>query len=80
MRDEKTSFISSYAELKENIEKGGFFLAPWKKNNDNERAIKEDCKATIRCYPIDAQSDYDGKTCFYSGEPADSIALFAKSY
>lgn len=80
MRDEKTYHISSYAELKENVEKGGFFIAPWKKNNDNERAIKEDCKATIRCYPIDMQDDYEGKACFYSGEPADSFALFAKSY
>ena len=80
MRDEKTYTISSYTELKENVEKGGFFIAPWKQNNDNERAIKEDCKATIRCYPIDMQDNYEGKTCFYSGEPADCIALFAKSY
>ena len=78
-RAEKTFRITEYSELKEKLPSGGFFLAPWKKNSARERSIKEDCKATIRCYPIDEHLD-DGALCFYSKEPADCVALFAKSY
>jgi prolyl-tRNA synthetase len=79
-RDAQTYTISTYKELTDRVADGGFFLAPWKKNNEHERSIKEECRATIRCYPMDMQDDLEGKTCFYSGEPADCIALFAKSY
>ena len=32
----------------------GLFLVPWKCDAANEQKIKEECKATIRCYPLDA--------------------------
>ena len=32
----------------------GLYLVPWKCDAENEDKIKEDCKATIRCYPMDA--------------------------
>jgi prolyl-tRNA synthetase len=32
--------------------RAGFYLVPWKCDRANEAFIKEDCKATIRCYPL----------------------------
>ena len=58
----------------------GFFLVPWKDDAANEAAIKDACKATIRCYPIHGQEEAQGQTCFYSGQPADRMAIFARAY
>jgi prolyl-tRNA synthetase len=60
----------------------GLFLVPWKCDADNEAKIKEECKATIRCYPLDANEAglYEGKTCFYSGEVATHMALFGRAF
>ncbi|KAK4529772.1 hypothetical protein CCYA_CCYA02G0629 [Cyanidiococcus yangmingshanensis] len=58
----------------------GFYLAPWHDNAENEAFIKQDCKMTIRCYPLDGQEEAQGKKCFYSGLPATHMALFARSY
>jgi len=57
----------------------GFYLVPWKCNTENELKIKEECKATIRCYPLDENVE-DGMKCFYSGEDADRMALFARAF
>ena len=58
----------------------GFFRVYWAADDANEKAIKEDCSATIRCYPLDAQRDLAGKACFYSGKPATHVALFARAF
>ena len=44
--------------------------------------IKEECKATIRCYPVDVNEMkmFEGKKCFYSGEDADKMALFGRAF
>ena len=74
--------IDTYEDMKSKIanEDLGFFRVYWKADDANEKAIKEDCAATIRCYPLDAQGDLEGKTCFYSGEPATHVALFARAF
>ncbi len=76
-----------YAAFKKEIEKGGLFLLPWHDDAANEAKIKEETRATIRCYPLDRQSaaDLDGpdgarRLCFYSGRPATHMALFARAY
>ncbi|MGC6506985.1 MAG: proline--tRNA ligase [Myxococcota bacterium] len=79
-RNSKTHDIQSYNELKDNIGNGGFFIAPWADSAVNEAAIKEDCKATIRCYPSDRQSEANGQLCFYSQQPATHMAIFARAY
>jgi prolyl-tRNA synthetase len=79
MRDERTYTIESYQELLDGIGNGGFFLAPWMDSRENEAKIKDDCKATIRCYPTE-QGSLEGKVCFFSGEPATHWALFARAY
>lgn len=60
----------------------GFYLAPWADNADNERLIKEQTKATIRCYPFkhNQLGSVEGKTCFYSGKPATHMALFSRAF
>ncbi|KAG5184462.1 hypothetical protein JKP88DRAFT_314700 [Tribonema minus] len=60
----------------------GFYLVPWCCDASREKEIQEDSKATIRCYPLDLNEAkaYEGKTCFYSGEPATHMALFARAF
>lgn len=60
----------------------GLYLVPWKCDAENEDAIKTECKATIRCYPLDANSKglYKDKKCFYSGEDATHMALFGRAF
>ncbi|MCB9778017.1 MAG: proline--tRNA ligase [Alphaproteobacteria bacterium] len=80
-RDAATFEVDSYDALKAGLEsQPGFYLVPWKDDADNEAAIKADCKATIRCYPLQGQDAAAGRTCFYSGEPATHMALFARAY
>lgn len=86
----KTFPISSYADMKRMIElgaeqdksKAGFYLVPWKCDAVNEASIKEDCKATIRCYPLEhnASPPAEGVKCFYSGEQATHMAIFARAF
>ena len=72
--------IDSYAELQASLEQGGGFLVPWCDDAENEAAIKEATKATIRCYPLAGQEEAAGKLCFYSGRPATHMAVFARAY
>ena len=60
----------------------GLYLVPWKCDAENEDKIKTECKATIRCYPLDANQPgmVDGKKCFYSGEDATHMALFGRAF
>ena len=79
---DRTIDIATYEDMKARIaaEDLGLFRVYWKADNENEKKIKEDCAATIRCYPLDSQNDLEGKTCFYSGEPATHVALFARAF
>ena len=58
----------------------GFFLVPWKCDAENELKVREETKATLRCYPLDCQDEVAGQNCFYSGEPATHMAIFARAY
>eukprot|EP00600_Ochromonadales_sp_CCMP1393_P013100 CAMPEP_0175005516 /NCGR_PEP_ID=MMETSP0005-20121125/5357_1 /TAXON_ID=420556 /ORGANISM="Ochromonas sp., Strain CCMP1393" /LENGTH=626 /DNA_ID=CAMNT_0016260771 /DNA_START=231 /DNA_END=2111 /DNA_ORIENTATION=+ len=64
------------------LSKAGFYLVPWKCDAANEDKIKEDCKATIRCYPTEENLSppAEGTKCFYSGEPATHMAIFARAF
>lgn len=85
-----TNTGATYQEMKEALEGdeasdfngSGLYLVPWKCDEENEEKIKEECKATIRCYPLDHNDDgaVEGKTCFYSGEPATHMALFGRAF
>jgi len=80
----------SYEEMKTALESDeassypgkGLYLVPWKCDAENEDKIKTECKATIRCYPLEANGEgaVEGKKCFYSGEDATHMALFGRAF
>ena len=80
----------SYEEMKEALTNdeassypgNGLFLVPWKCDAENEDKIKTECKATIRCYPLDVNDTgmHKDKKCFYSGEDATHMALFGRAF
>jgi len=83
----RTYPVFTYDEMKEALESGdrdrlGMFLVPWKCDAENEEKIKQDCRATIRCYPLrlNEMGMAEGKSCFYSGEPATHMAIFARAF
>lgn len=76
-RDDNTHDVDNYDDFKEAV-KTGFARAWWAGDNEEEQFVKEDSKATIRCFPFD-QPGGSG-TCFYTGKPADKIAIFGRAY
>lgn len=84
------NMMATYDQMNEALEKDeaseydgpGLYLVPWKCDEVNEEKIKEECKATIRCYPTDVNEMgmWEGKKCFYSGEDATHMALFGRAY
>lgn len=78
-RDTHITEVNSFEEFKEVLEtKGGFLLAHWDGTAETEEKIKELTKATIRCIPMDIQSE-EG-ICVYTGKPSKGRVLFAKAY
>jgi prolyl-tRNA synthetase len=81
---------ATYADMKAALEGdeasvfpgAGLYLVPWKCDADNENKIKEECKATIRCYPLADNGDDMAKDlkCFYSGDDATHMALFGRAF
>ncbi|MDR1591431.1 MAG: proline--tRNA ligase [Prevotellaceae bacterium] len=73
-----TREVNSYAEFKEEIEKGGFLSAHWDGTSETEERIKAETKATIRCIPFDG--DKTAGVCMVTGKPSAQRVLFARSY
>ncbi len=77
--EENTHTVSSYEEFKDVLStRGGFIRVFWAGTDEDEIRIKEETKATIRCYPF----DHDGSegTCFYTGKKTNRVAIFARAY
>lgn len=71
--------VETYDEFKKVIDgQGGFILAHWDGTVATEEKIKEETKATIRCIPLDAETD-EGK-CMVTGKPSKQRVIFARSY
>nr|CAD1819736.1 unnamed protein product [Ananas comosus var. bracteatus] len=77
-RDSNIVDVSSYGELKEAIAEGKWARGPWSASDAEELKVKEETGATIRCFPFDQPEGH--KKCFMSGNSADEVAIFAKSY
>lgn len=78
-RDERTyvaNNIDEFVDIMEN--KRGFAKVMWKNDAENEAKIKELTGATIRVIPFEQENL--GDTCFFSGEKADNMVIFAKAY
>ena len=57
---------------------GGFALAHWNGSREVEEQIKNDLKVTIRCIPMEGESE-SGR-CIFTGGPSARRVIFAKSY
>jgi len=77
-RDSNIVDVSSYGELKEAIAEGKWARGPWSASDADELKVKEETSATIRCYPFEQPEGT--KKCFMTGNPAEEVAIFAKSY
>jgi len=78
-RDNSITLANDYNSFKETIKtKGGFISAHWDGTLETEEKIKKETKATIRCIPLEKNSE-KGK-CIISGKPSSQRVLFAISY
>lgn len=78
-RDSHITKVDTFDEFKEVLEtKGGFVLAHWDGTPETEDKIKELTKATIRCIPM--ESDTENGVCVYTKKPSKRRVLFAKAY
>jgi prolyl-tRNA synthetase len=80
-RDANLHRVESYDALKETVQNGWALI--WhcgtKVCEDN---IKEETKASSRCFPLDLneKEPAQGHTCTVCGEPAQGLAYFARAY
>ena len=77
-RTANTFRVDTFAEFQERLETGGFLLAHWDGTSETEEAIKEATKATIRCIPLDQESE--AGVCIFSGRPSAGRVVFARAY
>lgn len=77
-RDANIHDVTSYDELKQVIEAGGWARGWWAGSDDDERRVKDETGATIRCFPFD-QPGGAGR-CWLTGQRAAQVALFARAY
>lgn len=78
-RDANTHTVKNFDEFKEVLEtQGGFIRVHWAGTGEDEDAIKEATKATIRCLPFDPPEG-EG-VCFYTGKRTKQVAIFARAY
>lgn len=78
-REQNTYQVDSYKEFKEAInQKRGFILAHWDGTIETEKQIHAETKATIRCIPLDGNTEPG--TCIYSGKPSKQRVVFGQAY
>ncbi|GAV76295.1 tRNA-synt_2b domain-containing protein/HGTP_anticodon domain-containing protein/ProRS-C_1 domain-containing protein [Cephalotus follicularis] len=77
-RDSNIVDVLSYDELKSAISLGKWARGPWSASDADELRVKEETGATIRCFPF--EQPQGTKTCLMTGNPAEEVAIFAKSY
>lgn len=77
-RNDRIEKVDSYDEFKQKIDDGGFFLAHWDGTAETEEKVKQDTKATIRCIPLEQESE-EG-VCMVTGKPSKGRVIFAKAY
>ncbi len=80
-RDANLHEVRSYDELKA-IVKEGWALIPHCGTAECEGKIKEETKASSRCFPLEENKGWtaNGVTCPVCGKPAIGLAYFARAY
>jgi prolyl-tRNA synthetase len=76
-RDENTHEVDNYDDFKE-VVKTSFAKVWWAGSDEDEQRVQEETKATLRCFPLE-QPEASG-TCFYTGKPANQVAIFGRAY
>ncbi len=77
-RNDNTFQVSDFSEFKSILEtNGGFIKAYFAGGVAEEKKIKEETGATVRCFPLEDTST--GK-CFFTGKDNAKMAIFARSY
>ena len=77
-RDDNIVDVENMDTFRQVIAAGQWARTWWAGTDEQERKIKEDTGATVRCIPMDQPG---GKgTCFSTGEEAEEVVLFAKAY
>lgn len=77
-RDSNIVDVTTPEQFREVVGANKWARCRWAGNDAQERALKEETGATIRCFPMD-QPGGTG-TCFLTGAEATEVALFAKAY
>ncbi|CAO2826073.1 unnamed protein product [Amaranthus hypochondriacus] len=77
-RDSNIVDVASYDELKAAVSDGKWARGPWSGSDKDELKVKEETGATIRCFPFEQPPGI--KYCLMTGNPAEEVAIFAKSY
>lgn len=57
---------------------GQWVRCPWDGSDDDERQVKNECQATLRCFPFDQPASISN--CIMTGRPAKEVAIFARAY
>ena len=68
----------NYAEFKEKVKDGGFYLCHWDGTVETEEKIKEETQATIRCVPF--MFEQTEGVDMVSGKPAKHRVIITRSY
>ncbi|MFV9504826.1 MAG: proline--tRNA ligase [Oscillochloridaceae bacterium umkhey_bin13] len=76
-REQHSAFVSTYDELKQQIEHG-FAWAYWDGSTEDEKRIQEETRATIRCIPLE-QPGTPG-VCVYTGRETTQQVVFSRAY
>lgn len=81
MRAAQTYHISSYDELKGQIDsKPGFYVTYFAENDEAEGKIKEETGCTVRCIPFEVEGQGTPGKCFFSGKETSRKVIFARAY
>lgn len=75
-RDDHIFEVESYEQLKDVVNDKGWAVGWWSDDRENEAKIKEETRATLRCY---APSEGEG-VCFFTGRKTNKKAYFARGY
>jgi prolyl-tRNA synthetase len=79
-REDNSHRIDTYVEFRLQLEKEipGFIYSHWCGSNECEAQIKEETKATTRCYPFDQKEERGN--CIRCGKESNKRIIFAKAY
>ncbi len=76
-RDSHIFDCESYEQMQDVVADKGWARVWWSPDSANELKIKEETKATLRCFDPEAEGE---GICFYSGRKTNQKAYFARAY